>query len=41
MEDNNEDKNLMWALKTGDLDEVKTKLLTVRNGGFTLSYPLR
>lgn len=25
-----EDKNLMWALNTGDLDEVKAKLVTVR-----------
>lgn len=29
MEDN-EGKHLIWALKTGDLDEVKTKLATVR-----------
>lgn len=23
------DKELMWALKTGDMDEVKAKLVTV------------
>lgn len=25
-----ENTNLMWALNTGDLDEVKSKLVTVR-----------
>jgi len=24
------DKDLMWALKTGDMDEVESKLVTVR-----------
>ena len=30
MGDGEKDKEVMWALKTGDLDEVKSQLVTVR-----------